>query len=504
MKLKYQLSLKEILSILKSKNLLLAYQNFENNDPKWIPEALHTRYQSICDGDIFLTYETNQDKALNYLKSAIAKNANLIISEFFIENTGTNQIQVTNARSAWAFLMAAFYKNPQDKLTIVGITGTNGKTSTAWLLKELLALEKKSCVCIGTLGILFPNKTEKNHHTTPDPSELYKAMAYAVEARIFYIVMEVSSHSIAQNKIDPIQFAYFIFTSFSQDHLDYHHSMREYGETKIRPLYKNLKENAQVLINTQVLQFFKEHFSINLGQFMDYGSDSKSISIKKRKNKVEIKTQSIALSGSLNLLGEYTLENFLAAWMVSSQIIGRHIDSEKWSKIQQIPGRLEAVNSSPSLPHVFIDYAHTPDALEKVLKTLTHEVFGGEIWAIFGCGGNRDQLKRPMMATVAEKYADHIVLTTDNPRTENPQDIIEAIAKGFSKNTSFTINQDREEAIKKTILSAKKNDIILIAGKGHEDYQTVGEETFPFSDSIIAKKYLLQREQQHATNLESL
>lgn len=415
-------------------------------------------------------------------------------------------IQVNDGRFAWAYAASARYGYPENHLRFIGITGTNGKTSTAWIVKELLAQLGIPCLMIGTLGAIFPKETIDIGHTTPDPEQLFRLLAEAKQRGIFYVVMEVSSHAVAQKRLGPLRFDAAAFTSFSRDHLDYHQTMVQYFAEKWAFITQYMRPKAKLAIASHVLSALQEYggeqelpesavlYGARPAQNPQIAYKQASYHMIDRAlthAHVQIDDGEQLREGRLQFVTEHAIENFLAALFLVESMTAQTIDSQHWPKIQPVPGRLEPVASQASEPSIFVDYAHTPDAIERTLQTL-RTLCKNRLWIVFGCGGDRDPGKRPLMARAAS-LADVLVITSDNPRTENPQQIIQDILAGLAARSADHIEVDRKKAIFWAVEQAGAGDVILIAGKGHETYQLIGERSEPFDDRLVAKEALEER-----------
>ena len=405
----------------------------------------------------------------------------------------------------WMGEMAAvFWDKPSLKMDLIGVTGTNGKTTVTYLIEHLSSRCGLSCALFGTLVNRWPGHTEIANHTTAFGDVLQSKLSEAVISGTRLGAMEVSSHALAQSRVAGCNFSGAIFTNLTQDHLDYHHSMEAYFESKSllfqSPLLK--KGNSRVVVNVDDPWGYR--LSKDLKEICWRASLKKDViesinpelfisNIKMSLNGVEGVLHSPMGNGRFqtSLIGRFNLMNLLEA---IGALLQRGIPLEtllpSLRDFSGVPGRMEQIALEGCLPKVIVDYAHTPDGLENVLKTLRSFV-SGNLYCVFGCGGDRDRGKRAKMGHIAQKYADNIILTSDNPRTENPRQILDDIMDGITTQDALTIEGDRAIAIHEAISLASPGDIVLIAGKGHEDYQILGEETIKFDDREIARKALL-------------
>ena len=401
-----------------------------------------------------------------------------------------------NTRKEQALVSRRFYGYPDKKLKIIGITGTNGKTSTANILKQYLKNLGYRVATIGTIGYEFEGKFFGNGMTTPDSIKWYELLDTFSKLGADYVVSEISSHAVDQYRFYGTEFTAGIFTNLTLDHLDYHKDMESYFELKrsfIRyVLSTNTKSvvsiNADCPYGRRIIEEYKDSDRV-----ISYGYKSDEFRlINARINLEGINIDYVYKDyvGNINnrLLGEFNVYNVSAAFSLLLKLGFNIKNLERISKdIAPIKGRFEIVYNEGFL--VVNDYAHTPDALEKVLKSL-QTLKKGRIISVFGAGGDRDKTKRPLMGSVAEKYSDVIILTSDNPRSEKAENIIQDILNGIKRKEKVQIVIDRELAIKQAIDLARTGDVVLIAGKGHENYQIIGNKVIEFDDSDVAKKYL--------------
>ena len=409
-------------------------------------------------------------------------------------------------------IAARFYDYPSRTLNMTGITGTNGKTSTAHFIAQLLHhielknrdKEAAACAVIGTLGNGFYGQLEKSTHTTPDAVTLQDLLAEFRDSGAKNVVMEVSSHALAQGRVNSVEFDTAVFTNLTRDHLDYHGDMQSYAEEKLklfqcrslRNIVLNIDDAFAKEIMTQVeSEKNAQQVQVISCSRLDSGAHYFASEVFLNKEGI-IFTLTINESTSSqryqvvsHLVGDFNIDNLLAAIAVLHQQ-GHAIDDIlcALAEVRTVPGRMEQImiqeesSAKESLPLIVIDYAHTPDALEKGLKALRAHT-KNKLVCVFGCGGDRDKGKRPLMAEIAEKYSDRIMVTSDNPRTEAAEMIIDEIMAGFNSQQNVSYEIDRKAAIYATLESACADDVIFIAGKGHEDYQEINGERFPFSDS---------------------
>lgn len=454
-----------------------------------------TEVKSICfdsrevkDGSLFVALKGETSDGHDFIEKAVESGAIAIVCEVLPSNSlSAIIIQVDDSHKTLGFLASNYYNNPSDKLRLVGITGTNGKTTTVTLLYQLFTKLGYKCGLLSTIANYVFERRLGSTHTTPDPIEINSLLSEMVDTGCEYCFMEVSSHSLNQDRVCGLNFTGAIFSNITHDHLDYHKTFQEYIRVK-KSFFDNLPPSAFALTNIDdknglvMLQntVAKKHrYSCHAPadfncKIIEKGLDGMLIKIDNR----EVWTKFIGVHNAYNLLAVYSTAILLGA------------DKEEvlvqLSSLSSVSGRLEYLKGFNELTAV-VDYAHTPDALENVLKTLKDCAGDSEIVTLFGCGGNRDKTKRPEMAQIAAKYSDKVIVTSDNPRFEEPEAIIEDIKAGFTaKESARTLFiTDRREAIKAAILMSKDGSIILVAGKGHEDYQDIKGVKHHFDDKEV-------------------
>ncbi len=435
----------------------------------------------------------------NFIKDALQKGvAALVVESIPDEDLCVPIIKVKDSRRALSQLAINFFNPPLDKINVVGITGTNGKTTTSYLIESILKSAGKKVGVIGTVSYRFCGKELKANVTTPESLELMQMLKEMSNTGTNYVVMEVSSHSLSQGRVRDCPFKVAVFTNITRDHLDYHGSMREYFDAK-KKLF--LEYNPAFCVINQDDPFGRllidEIKKTKNNTIITYGIENgiiraKDVQIDKNGIKAEIllpKNKCITIHSAL--VGKFNLYNILASVAVSYCLeIEESSIQEGISKLKTVPGRMELIKDDSS-PFVIVDYAHTPDALFKVLSTV-RAVFDKRIITVFGCGGNRDKGKREEMGRIAALYSDFVVITSDNPRFEDPFSIMKQIERGVKQinSSDYVMEVKREEAIKKAIKMAQKEDVVLIAGKGHEDYQIIGDKKIPFDDRQVVKQIL--------------
>ncbi|MHC5059965.1 MAG: UDP-N-acetylmuramoyl-L-alanyl-D-glutamate--2,6-diaminopimelate ligase [Planctomycetota bacterium] len=446
-------------------------------------------------GDVFVAVSGTQADGHDFIEAAIGKGAGFIVSERPVETEGARVIIVEDSKEALWQLAQVNFGEPSSKLTNLAVTGTNGKTTVCFLVRSVINKAGNKCGLIGT--IVYDTCSEANHArlTTPDALEVAQISSETVKAGARFMVLEASSHALSQKRLAGINFAAAAFTNLTGDHLDYHKTEEDYLAAKMR-LFEGLSEDATAILNKQSPQA-RQIAAGTKAKVLWYAVDEQA-DIVGRIESMDINGTVFSLEYAggretvcTKLLGEHNVSNHLAA---AGLCIAAGFDLKTTaaglSALDCVPGRLEAVECGQDFK-VLVDYAHTDDALKNVLTTL-RPLCTGKLTVVFGCGGDRDRSKRPRMAKVAAELADSVIVTSDNPRTESPADIIEDIVKGFGPGQceSIMIEPDRKTAIELAVKGAGKGDIVLIAGKGHETYQIIADKRIDFDDRKIARKFL--------------
>ena len=448
--------------------------------------------KKIEDGDLFVAISGLKEDGHDYIEEAIKKGASSIVVK---ENYDVPEVQnvtyvkVKDTRIALAKLAAKYYDNPASKLKMIGITGTKGKTTTAYMIRDILLASGKKTGMIGTIYNTYGDKKIEAIRTSPESLDLQKLLKDMVDADMEYVVMEVSSHALDLNRVYGIHFIIGVFTNLSQEHLDYHKTMENYLNAKAK-----LFENSDfAIINSDDIYTPKLERMIKC-KIAKYGLDNEAnitaVDVRVNNNYVDFKMyiNKMLQTVTINIPGRYTVYNALAAIAVTS-MLGAQMDAILAALAEiRVPGRSEVVDIQKTFA-VIIDYAHTPSSLEAILQN-TKRYAKGRIICVFGCGGNRDEEKRPLMGEIAGKYADFTVITTDNPREESPKKIMKDIEEGIKRTKGlYKVIENRKEAIKFAMRIAWKNDTIIIAGKGHETYQLLkGNKKIKFDEREIVKQ----------------
>lgn len=447
-------------------------------------------------GDIFVCLRGEYTDGHKYFKMAEENGAVAFVCEEELE-TDLPQVVVKSTRHQIADFAAAFYEYPSKNLNIVGITGTNGKTTVSHLVQKIFENNNQKCGLIGTLGHKFSSEDTYHDakHTTPQAPELQKLLRTFDEKGINNVCMEVSSHALDQNRVGGIDYKCAVITNLTQDHLDYHILMENYFEAKAI-LFRGLKEGCYAVLNADDEYYEKFRAIVPNGvKIVTYGikkdADLKASNIQYSSHgaKFDVTTKDGEYKLDLNLNGAFSVYNTLCAMAVAVAYgISYEVSIDTLNNVQNVAGRFEIVHKTPL---VIVDYAHTPDGLENVLKAareITPE--GSKLICLFGCGGDRDTTKRPKMGSIAEKFADKVIITSDNPRSENPNQIISDIVAGLKSMNpdKVFVEPDRGKAIRLSKSISTEKDVIVLAGKGHEDYQILADKTIHFDDREEARK----------------
>lgn len=470
-------------------------------------QGITTDSREVVPGGLFVAYPGEVQDGRDYIEQAIATGAKGVLyeaesAEDYVQGwplqAEVDHLAVNGLKQHAGEIAAVYYGEPTQQCQVIGVTGTNGKTTvTQWLAQAFSQAGQKSAV-LGTLGYGRVNKLKPTCNTTPDAVLLQAMMAELVEEKNALVAMEVSSHGLVQDRVRGVHFDVAVFTNLSRDHLDYHKTMAAYGAAKRRLFeWDGLK---QAVINTDdafgrtVAQSLIDSgqsvvtYGLNPG-LNDSHVQGETVSLSQSGLRMQIVTASERFEVEANVVGEFNALNILAvvATMLTQEISPTEIQAAV-AKLTPVAGRMQQLGGNGQ-PLVVVDYAHTPAALETVLKSLRlHCNQAAQLWCVFGCGGNRDKGKRALMAKAASAYADKVVVTSDNPRDEAPMAIIQEIEDGLDG--AYWVEVDRAAAIKTALQSAKPADVVLIAGKGHEDYQEIAGVKHKYSDVKVAKQVL--------------
>jgi len=448
--------------------------------------------RKVTEGDIFFSIFPYKDKGERYIKDAVLKGARYIVIDEDIDiDFGSNLIKVSNVREALAKSCQNFYDNPEKKLKIIGVTGTNGKTTSTYMLKEILEYSGFKVGLIGTIANYIGKTRIPSTNTTPEAKELMQLFRKMADENVDYVVMEVSSHSLALNRVYGIDFIASIFTNLTQDHLDFHKTFENYFNAKVK-----LFEKSSISIINGDSEYCSRIISKCLGEHYTYSIKDKAdayaedIKITSRKSEYILNYMGQKETMTINIPGKYNIENSLGVALACLKI-GIPISKikEGFNRLTGVSGRCELVSSKYSIDFdIILDYAHSPDGLLNILKT-AREFTKGRLISVFGCGGDRDKTKRPIMGRIGTDLSDFSIITSDNPRSEEPLSIIDDITAGINKD-NYIVVEDRKTAIKKSIEMAKPADVIVIAGKGHEDYQILKTGKIHFDEREVVDKII--------------
>jgi UDP-N-acetylmuramoyl-L-alanyl-D-glutamate--2,6-diaminopimelate ligase len=451
---------------------------------------------------LFVALRGNKNDGHEFIGQAIENGASVIVAEREEKNPRATCLLVENTRTALADLAATFYGLPARRLKLAAVTGTNGKTTTTFLIKHICEKAGLRCGLIGTVRYEIGERVLPAPRTTPESLDLQELLAQMANAGCRAAAMEVSSHALAQERIRGLEWDVAVFTNLTQDHLDYHGTMENYFESKAKlftQLAQQQKKRKPVAVvnmddryGEQLLDRIDKKISVvtfGMGVRADFRASNYRMEFGGTSYQLDARGKSYLVR--LPLIGRFNVANSMAA-LAGANALGLNLREAVLSlgKSPQVPGRLEMVPAKRQF-QVFVDYAHTPDALLNVLKTL-RELGPGRLIAVFGCGGDRDRQKRPLMGRVADQNADYSIITSDNPRKEDPNAIISEIEKGFGSD-SYEKVAERAAAIARAIALAQPRDIILIAGKGHETYQEFADHTVPFDDIQVARRAIEDR-----------
>lgn len=512
----------KLLHLLKS---ITVKNIFDKNKQGQIQEAeivsIHYKSQDVRQGSMFVAIHGNVTDGHEYIDAALANGASAIVTQRPVDRDSLI-IEVEDTRRALSAMAAAFYGNPSESLFLIGITGTNGKTTTAYLVESILLKAGFKVGVIGTINYRYAGRIFKSSVTTPESLDLQRILADMLKHGITHVVMEVSSHAIDQNRIADCWFDVGVFTNLTQDHLDYHKNMDSYWLCKKRLFTENLMSGPKKDRTMAVINCDDPRGSALAGTLMDNSQNTPIKTFKVSDSTIQpekVRINPGGITGRLStskgafdfksfLTGKYNLKNIICATVVGTALdLPLDVIKAGVEDIAVIPGRLEPVPNTAGC-FVYVDYAHTPDALENVLSSLI-SMADGRIICVFGCGGDRDKDKRHQMGEIAGRLCDIAIITSDNPRTEEPMNIIAQILEGVRKTSgneytpadkekllnqknqkAYVVESDRKKAIELAVNISRTDDIILIAGKGHESSQIIGNKIISFDDRKEAEKAL--------------
>ncbi len=461
--------------------------------------ALSCDSRSVEKQSLFVALPGAKFNGQDFIRDAVAKGAVAVVSTNPAADLDLPAhvcvLEVADPRKFLYELALRFYKDPSRRVKVFGVTGTNGKTTITYLLESIAHHYLKSCAVVGTINCRIGTEVYPSQNTTPSFLENQKFLARIAQDRVDYSFMEVSSHALVQGRVDLIRFHVAVFTNLTGDHLDYHKTMEEYFRAKSL-LFKNLEREAVAVINADD-PYGQRLMDLTEARIFTYGFNA-SARIKAKDVRFDFSGSTMTIvtpNGnfelSTRLIGMHNVYNILAA-VGASVADGIALDVVKGGleHLEAIPGRLERVEPERDF-YIFIDYAHTEDGLKNVLQAL-RSTGEARIITVFGCGGDRDRTKRPKMGKVASELSDHSIVTTDNPRSEDPQAIIREIEQGFSTK-NYEVIIDRTQAIHKALSLARPGDVVLIAGKGHETYQIFKDRTIDYDERVVIRDYFKGR-----------
>ncbi len=477
-------------------NSLGTIKSFTGIDSDIAVGELKADSRSVAPGDVFVAVRGQVQDGRKYIQQAVDKGAAVVIYEdsdgFSCKSEGVVSIGVSDLESKLPELASVFYGDPSKKVKIIGITGTNGKSSTAFYIAQMFGYLGRKCGIVGTVGNGFVNDLRPSINTTPGPIEIQRELVRQIDSGAEYVAMEVSSHGIAQGRINGLSFASTVFTNITRDHLDFHKTFEAYFDVKksfilanrMKPVVLNCDDST---VYEGLASEIPSDSLVTVGRRGDYSiSDIKA---EKKGTSFLLKTPDFEVRVAVPLIGAFNVYNAVEAYASVCECLKISGDQLLGSFSSLIPlrGRMELFHTKDS-PLCLVDYAHTPDGVEKAL-TGAREHTSGRLICVVGCGGDRDTGKRPMMASTASSLSNYLILTDDNPRTEDPEQIISDMLKGRIS-CGYEVIHDRREAIRKAVSMASSSDTVIVAGKGHEDYQIVGNEKRHFSDQEVLKDIL--------------
>lgn len=443
---------------------------------------LKVNSKRIEKGDTFIAIKSAVRDGHDYIEDAIDHGAVCVIAERGEYSVKT--IIVKDTRKYLADYLKELYQEKLGKVKIIGITGTNGKTTSSYFIYQLLNSLGVKTAYIGTIGFYLNGKSRPLKNTTPDLYDLYEMMIEAADAGAGVIVMEVSSQALDMRRVEGIRFDVVCFTNLTEDHLDYHKTMVEYKASK-QKLFNSVR--GYTIINMDARDasdfVFPKNKNVLFG-VKDYDYKIGSIKLCSNETSFKVSHDGKVREVVLPIPGIYNIHNYMNAYIICDKM-GLNMDLviDDTLRLKSPKGRYELIKN-----RVIVDYAHTPDAVRNIIKSV-RQYSKGRIITLIGCGGDRDKKKRPLIGNIASKYSDYVYFTSDNPRTEEPNEIINDMIKKVDKD-NYEVILEREDAIKKAIGELKQDDILLVLGKGHENYQIIGKEKFPFNDTEVVKKYL--------------
>jgi UDP-N-acetylmuramoyl-L-alanyl-D-glutamate--2,6-diaminopimelate ligase len=453
--------------------------------------------RKVADGDLFFCVPGTRSDGHEFAEKAVSAGAAALVVER-PTGAGVPEIVVSDARRAMPLMAAEFLEHPADRLTIVGITGTNGKTTTAFLVEAILEASGRTPGLIGTIETRIAGERRAGVRTTPESLDLQMLFAEMVDRGVEAVAMEVTSHALALHRVEGVMFAAAAFTNLSQDHLDFHAGMEDYFEAKKLLFLPGCLKRGAINVDDPYGRRLFESTEVPSYGFGTSARDAdvraEDVTLADTYSEFTIVTPEGNIHAHTSLIGAFNVSNCLAAAAVSLAAGIEPSAIEKGlNNLTSVPGRFEAIDEGQPFA-VVVDYAHTPDSLDNILRAARRQVQArdGRVLCVFGCGGDRDRGKRPLMGEVAARLADVAIVTSDNPRSEDPKAIIDEIMEGVvaAGVTPGAVLVDRREAIEEGILGARPGDIVVIAGKGHETGQEFADHTIPFDDRLVASDAL--------------
>jgi UDP-N-acetylmuramoyl-L-alanyl-D-glutamate--2,6-diaminopimelate ligase len=438
-------------------------------------------------GSMFFCIPGSRRDGHDFAGAAVAAGAVALVVERWVSGEAV-QVLVPSVRAAMGPISAAFYGRPGDRMTIVGVTGTNGKTTTTYLLEAVFRAAGVAPGVVGTTGVRIDGRPVPFPRTTPEAPDLQRLLWEMSRRGIGAVAMEVSSHGLHQRRVDGLRYACAVFTNLTQDHLDYHASMEEYFEAKSRLFTPAMADRAVVNHDSAEGRRLVRPDLETLTYGLDEGADVRATEVETSAEGVAFRVGQVRIRSPLR--GLFNVENCLAAFATARMLgIDERVAADAIAGVDHVPGRVEAVEAGQDFL-VMVDYAHTPDSLANVLRA-ARPLAAGRLIVVFGCGGDRDRAKRPLMGRVATTVADLAVITSDNPRSEEPMAIIAEIEPGAAEGGGpYVVEPDRRGAIRLALEQARAGDVVVIAGKGHETYQEIADRTIPFDDRAVAAEEL--------------
>jgi UDP-N-acetylmuramoyl-L-alanyl-D-glutamate--2,6-diaminopimelate ligase len=465
--------------------------------------------RAVQPGFLFAALRGRAHDGHTFIQEAVARGAvAVLVDRDLATPVGATRVRVADTRRALAQVSAAFTGHPSRRLHVIGVTGTNGKGATTFLVEAILRAAHRRCGIIGTMGIVIDGEVQPTARTTPEAPDLQAALALMVQGGREFVAMEVASHALAQERVTGCRFDIGVFTNLTQDHLDFHRSMEAYRAAKAR-LFAMVSPGGWAVLNADdpasaVMRSVTPARVMTFGVHAGANVRGREVTLHLQGSELVADTPAGTVPISLRLAGGFNVANALAALAVGiTQDVPLATIAEALAAMPGIPGRFESIDEGQAFA-VIVDYAHTPDGLENVLRT-AREVAHGRLIAVFGCGGDRDRQKRPVMGRIATAWADHVIVTSDNPRSEDPLAIIEDIRPGVEQGAAaraaggprsavrVEFEPDRRRAIAAAVAAARDGDLAVIAGKGHETYQEIAGVKLPFDDREVVREVLRSR-----------